>query len=85
MSSKSSEAVSSAGFKANIDPQQDWPAYVDDFRRAAHNAVDWVADYLADTRRYPVTPKTKPGELVDALPPSGPDKGESFDAILRDF
>ncbi len=79
MSTKLSETV------VAIDPQQDWSAYVADFRRAAHNAVDWVADYLADTRRYPVTPKTKPGELVDALPPSGPDKGESFDAILRDF
>jgi aromatic-L-amino-acid/L-tryptophan decarboxylase len=80
MSSKTSNPIPIA-----IDPQQDWPAYVADFRRAAHDAVDWVADYLADTRRYPVTPKMKPGELVDALPASGPDKGESFDAILRDF
>ena len=79
MSSKPSETT------AAIDPQQDWAAYVADFRRAAHEAVDWVAEYLADTRRYPVTPKTKPGELVDALPASGPEKGEPFDAILRDF
>ena len=58
MSTKPSETI------ATIDPQQDWRP-VADFRRAAHEAVDWVAEYLADTRRYPVTPKTKPGELVD--------------------
>ena len=45
MSSKPSETT------AAIDPQQDWSAYVADFRRAAHEAVDWVAEYLADTRR----------------------------------
>jgi aromatic-L-amino-acid/L-tryptophan decarboxylase len=80
MSAKTSEAVSSS-----IDPQQDWSAYVADFRRAAHEAVDWVAEYLADTRRYPVLAKIKPGDLVDALPRSGPDKAEPFDAILREF
>src|SRR5579871_3976381 len=68
MSSKPSETI------AAIDPQQDWSAYVADFRRAAHEAVDWVAEYLADTRRYPVMAKTKPGDLVDTLPSSGPDK-----------
>ncbi|HLH07333.1 MAG TPA: pyridoxal-dependent decarboxylase [Terriglobales bacterium] len=68
-----------------IDPQQDWSAYVADFRLAAHRSVDWVAEYLADPRRYPVVAKTTPGELVDALPASGPEKGESFDAILSDF
>lgn len=80
MSSKPSETVTPA-----VDPQQDWPAYVADFRRAAHEAVDWVAEYLADTRPYPVTPKMKPGDLVDTLPTTGPEKGEPFDAILRDF
>lgn len=60
-------------------------AYVEDFRRAAHQAVDWIADYLGDTRRYPVLPKIKPGDLIDALPKQAPEHGESFDRILRDF
>jgi aromatic-L-amino-acid decarboxylase len=59
--------------------------YTDDFRAAAHRAVDWAADYLEDPRRYPVMPRMKPGDLVDALPASAPDKGETFDAILGDF
>ncbi|MGE5205056.1 MAG: pyridoxal phosphate-dependent decarboxylase family protein [Chlamydiota bacterium] len=63
----------------------DWDRYVSDFQHAAHQAVDWVAEYLRDTRHYPVVPKVKPGELADALPRSGPEQGESFEAILRDF
>ena len=67
------------------EPALDWEHYVSDYQKAAHQAVDWVADYLRDIRRYPVMPKVKPGDLVDALPRSGPQQGESFDAILRDF
>src|SRR5579884_1316918 len=63
----------------------DWKRYVEDFRRAGHEAVDWVAEYLEHTREYPVVPNVKPGELVDALPKSAPEHGESFEAILRDF
>ncbi|HEU5450682.1 MAG TPA: aminotransferase class I/II-fold pyridoxal phosphate-dependent enzyme [Terriglobales bacterium] len=61
------------------------PEYLADFRHAAHEAVNWIADYLQDVRRYPVLPDMKPGELVDALPASAPDHGEALDAILRDF
>lgn len=59
--------------------------YTDDFRTAAHRAVDWSADYLDDPRRYPVMPRMKPGDLVKALPASAPEAGETFDAILKDF
>src|SRR5512135_2391879 len=61
------------------------PEYIADFRRAGHQAVDWIADYLSNIRRYPVLPKIKPGDLVDALPRSGPEQGEPFAAILHDF
>ncbi len=67
------------------DQPLDWPQYVEDFRRAGHQAVDWITSYLADTRRYPVLPRMKPGELADALPPAAPDQGQPFAAILRDF
>jgi aromatic-L-amino-acid decarboxylase len=67
------------------DHALDRPRYVEEFRSAAHNAVDWIADYLANTRRYPVLPRVKPGDLVDSLPRSAPEEGESFDLIMRDF
>jgi aromatic-L-amino-acid decarboxylase len=64
---------------------ENWKLYVEEFRRAAHDAVDWVADYLNNTRDYPVVSRNSPGALADALPKSGPDRGESFELILRDF
>jgi aromatic-L-amino-acid decarboxylase len=66
-------------------PDQDWAGYIADFRRAAHQAVDWAAEYLEHVRDYPVVPRLNPGDLTDCLPRSAPDRGESFDDILRDF
>jgi aromatic-L-amino-acid/L-tryptophan decarboxylase len=57
----------------------------DEFRAAAHQAVDWIADYLRDIRDLPVLPDVQPGELIDKLPARGPEQGESLDAILADF
>jgi aromatic-L-amino-acid decarboxylase len=63
----------------------EWQAYVEDFRRAGHQTVDWIAEYLSNVAEMPVLARTKPGELLDALPKSAPEKGEPFDAILADF
>jgi aromatic-L-amino-acid decarboxylase len=63
----------------------DWSSYVEDFRRAGHQTVDWIAQYLSTLGDNPVLATTTPGQLFDSLPASAPDKGESFEAILRDF
>jgi len=57
----------------------------DEFRSYGYQAVDWIANYLEHIRDYPVLPKVHPGELVDALPRSAPNRGESMAAILADF
>src|SRR5215469_9526054 len=57
----------------------------EEFRAAAHEAVDWIADYLRDARQYPVLPRIRPGELIDRLPKCGPEQGEPIEVILRDF
>jgi aromatic-L-amino-acid/L-tryptophan decarboxylase len=57
----------------------------EEFRTSGHQVVDMIADYLRDIRDLPVLPNVQPGELTDALPPAGPEKGESMDAILADF
>ena len=59
--------------------------HAEDFRRAGHEAIDWIAAYLDDARRYPVLPAVEPGELTDQLPRSGPETGEPIEAILADF
>ena len=82
--------MSSPGNKANSSGDTDqvienWHSYVDDFRSAGHETVDWIAEYLANSRSYPVLPSVHPGDLQDALPVSGPESGEPFEAMLRDF
>lgn len=57
----------------------------EEFRKAGHELIDWIAGYLADIRDYPVLPSVQPGEIAARLPVSGPERGESMDAILEDF
>ncbi|MBE0658982.1 MAG: amino acid decarboxylase [Bryobacteraceae bacterium] len=57
----------------------------DEFRRHGHEVVDWIANYLENTRDYPVVPRVQPGDLARALPASAPEQGESMDDILADF
>lgn len=57
----------------------------EEFRRHGHELLEWVANYLEDTRQYPVLAQCNPGELERLLPAVGPVKGEPMDAILRDF
>jgi aromatic-L-amino-acid/L-tryptophan decarboxylase len=56
-----------------------------DFRRHGHALVDWIADYLAGSERYPVLPRVSPGDVRRALPAEAPEHGEPFDAIFADF
>ena len=57
----------------------------DSFRRHGHALVEWIADYLEGSERYPVLPRVAPGDVRRALPASPPQQGESFDLILADF
>jgi aromatic-L-amino-acid decarboxylase len=57
----------------------------DEFRRCGHQAIDWVADFLANPERYPVLARVKPGDLTDALPAHGPEQGEPPECLLADF
>lgn len=68
------------------DPQRpgaDMPP--DEFRRHAHAAVEWMADYLENVGELPVLAPVRPGEVAARLPPSAPERGEPVEDILRDF
>ena len=56
-----------------------------DFRRHGHALVDWIADYLTGSERYPVLARVTPGDVRRALPDAAPEQGESFDAVFADF
>jgi aromatic-L-amino-acid decarboxylase len=57
----------------------------DEFRKAAHSAVDWIADYLEHPERFPVRSQVAPGDVARALPTSAPVHGEPLADMLRDF
>jgi aromatic-L-amino-acid decarboxylase len=59
----------------------------EEFRRAGHELVDWIADYRERVARmeFPVMARTVPGSLRDALPRSPPQSPEHFAAIRRDL
>jgi aromatic-L-amino-acid decarboxylase len=57
----------------------------DEFRRQAHQLVDWMADYFRDVGELPVTPAVRPGDILRRLPASPPEQGEAFPALFQDF
>jgi len=57
----------------------------DEFRAAAHETADLLADYLAGVGRYDVVPKIAPGDVRKTLPAAPPERGEAMDAILADY
>ncbi len=58
---------------------------IEEFRHSAHQHADWISDYLTRVREYPVTTSHEPGDLIAALPASGPEMGEPLEQIFRDF
>ena len=58
---------------------------LDEFRREGHRLIDWIAEYLAHSERYPVVARTRPGELKAALPREAPRQGEPLADALADF
>ncbi|MFL5475074.1 MAG: pyridoxal phosphate-dependent decarboxylase family protein [Gemmatimonadales bacterium] len=57
----------------------------DEFRRHAHELVDWMADYLDGVSKLPVTPGVEPGDIARRLPPSPPEEAEPFAQLFADF
>ncbi len=54
------------------------------FRKNAHDAVDWIADYLEQIQKYPVKSTVVPREIYDQIANQAPAKAEAFDQILKD-
>ncbi|HTM64098.1 MAG TPA: aminotransferase class I/II-fold pyridoxal phosphate-dependent enzyme [Gammaproteobacteria bacterium] len=57
----------------------------EEFRRHAHQLIDWIADYQTNVENYPVKSTCKPGDIIAQLPASAPVDGESFENIFADF
>ena len=57
----------------------------DEFRRHAHELVDWMADYLRDVGTMPITPAVAPGDIRRQIPAAPPIDAEPFEALFDDF
>ncbi|PRY50605.1 aromatic-L-amino-acid decarboxylase [Geodermatophilus tzadiensis] len=55
------------------------------FRQHGHEVVDWIADYWSRLESFPVRSRVSPGDVRAALPPSAPEQGEPFSAVLADL
>ena len=55
------------------------------FRKHAHEIVDWIADFYENIESYPVKAQVQPGEILGKLPGNIPETGEPFEAIMQDF
>jgi len=57
----------------------------EEFRTAAKELADWIADYQSSIEQRPVVPRVQPGELVDKLPRSAPEEPAAAAQILAEL
>jgi len=57
----------------------------EDFKKYGYMFIDWIADYFDELEKYPVSARTRPGEVKRNLQDKGPDHGEAMDVIFKDF
>ena len=57
----------------------------DEFRRCGTALVERIARYMEEVERYPVLSRAEPGSVRTRLPAAAPERGEPFDAMLRDI
>ncbi len=56
-----------------------------EFREAAHEAVDWIADYFDDIDSYPVMSRVQPGDVMRQFAGAASERGKPYDALLAEF
>jgi aromatic-L-amino-acid decarboxylase len=57
----------------------------DEFRKHAHELVEWMAHYMESVEKYPVKAQVKPREIFNRIPNHPPADPESFSNLMRDF
>ena len=57
----------------------------EEFRKAGHELIDWIADYRKRVAELPVMARTTPGEIKAQLPENPPQAPQPFGDIVRDL
>lgn len=55
------------------------------FRRAGHDLIDWIAEYLEHAEDYPVLSPVAPGQVRQSVEQPLPVRGEAWPAMWNDF
>lgn len=56
-----------------------------EFRKQGRATIDWIADYYRRVVSLPVLSQVKPGDIYRSFPAQAPQKGEPFEAVLKDL
>ncbi len=57
----------------------------DEFRKHAHELVEWMARYMENVEDYPVKSPVTPGSIFSRIPDKPPLKPESFSSLMKDL
>ncbi|MEZ5094524.1 aspartate aminotransferase family protein [Nocardioides sp.] len=57
----------------------------EEFRQAAHELVDWIADYRASVADRPVLAQVAPGQVAAGIAPHAPESPEPWSEVLADL
>lgn len=60
------------------------PMSNDEFRRAGHDLIDWIADYWERVETLPVLSQVEPGSIRESLPAAPPEEAEAWGQIMAD-
>ena len=66
-------------------PPEQGDLSAEQWRRLGHEAVEWVARFLERVPELPVLARVRPGELLEALPPDGPEEPCPWPDTLAEF
>src|SRR3954469_6445493 len=57
----------------------------EEFRRAGHQLIDWIATFRETIAERPVMSRAEPGAIRAALPAAPPEQPEDFGAVFADL
>jgi aromatic-L-amino-acid/L-tryptophan decarboxylase len=57
----------------------------EEFKKNAHELVEWIAGYMEHVEDYPVKSRVSPGEIFNQIPDKPPVAPEAFQSLFDDF